>query len=60
MDDMVAVEEEDIVRETAVVVGILALSMAIKHRQRPKRRIWSHSCLHNRAASGFFNTTFFK
>ena len=60
MDDMVAVEEVVIVRETAVAVGILALSMAIKHRQRPKRRTWSHSWLQNKAASGFFNTTFLK
>ncbi len=50
-------EEELILRETAAVVGILALSLAIKRRQRPKRRIWSHSWLHKRAVSGFFNTT---
>jgi hypothetical protein len=58
MDDMEAFEEEEVIlMETAAVVGILALSLAIKRRQRPKRRIWSHSWLHKRAVSGFFNTT---
>ena len=58
MDELEAIEEEEvIVRETAAVVGILALSLAIKRRQRPRRRIWSHSWLHNRAVLGFFNTT---
>ena len=55
MNDMVAVGEEVIVRKTAVAVGILALNMAIKHRQRLKRRVWYHSWLQKRAASGFFN-----
>ena len=55
---MEAFEEEEVkLRETATVVGILALNLAIKRRQRPKRRIWSHRWLHKRAVSGFLNTT---
>ena len=58
MDDMEVMQEEEIIlRETATVVGILALSLAIKRRQRPRRRIWSHSWLQNRPVTGFFNTT---
>ena len=36
---MEAMEEEKItLSETAAVVGLLALSIAIKHRQQPRRR----------------------
>ena len=57
MDDMEAMEEEITLRETASVVGMLALNLAMKHRQRPRRRIWCHSWLLNRPVSGFFHTT---
>jgi hypothetical protein len=43
MDDTEVMEEEIIIRETAAVIGIFALSQAVKHRQRPKRRIWSQN-----------------
>jgi hypothetical protein len=46
MDDMEAMEEEITLRETASVVGMLALNLAMKHRQRPRRRIFRGSNTH--------------